>query len=276
MYASDFEYDGHYLSDFGFVVCDFDGASSYDVISAGSQITFNKVSRHRGKKYGLSGTTYEECITATFDICKDPCVYDDSIITSDEYRDIMRWLNRSQFLKFRMFNSADDMDDDDYEKETCFFYASFNIEKIKMYDKLYGLRLTMETNTPFGFAMPLSYTFNVDNTSATYTLFDMSDEIGYTYPDMEISIGESGNLTIYNDMTDCTFYISDCTAGENITINGDTMIIETDSSTHDIGSCFNFEFLSIGNTVNERANNITASIPCTIVISYSPTIKETP
>ena len=49
MYASDFEYDGHYLSDFGFVVCDFDGASSYDVISAGSKITFNKVSRNRGK-----------------------------------------------------------------------------------------------------------------------------------------------------------------------------------------------------------------------------------
>lgn len=275
MYASDFEYDGHYLSDFGFVVCDFDGASSYDVISAGSKITFNKVSRNSGKKYGLNGTSYDECITATFDICKDPCFDEDGTITSDEYRDLMRWLNRGRFLKFRMLNELDDSEDE-FDRETCYFYASFNIEKIKMYDKLYGLRLTLETNAPFGFALPLSYTLSFDGSDEESTLFDMSDEIGYTHPNMTINVMGDGDLTIYNDMTDCTFYISDCTDGEVITVNGETMVIETTSQDHDLGECFNFEFLSIGNTVDNRENHITASIPCEIEITYSPIIKETP
>ena len=51
MYACDFEYDGQYLSDYGFIICNFNGSSDFDVVSAGSKITFNTVSRHRGKKY---------------------------------------------------------------------------------------------------------------------------------------------------------------------------------------------------------------------------------
>lgn len=275
MYASNFEYDGHYLSDFGFVVCSFDGASSYDVISAGSNITFNKVSVDKGRRYGLNGTTYEECITATFDICKDPCYGSDGIITSDEYRDIMRWLNRSRFLKFRMLHELDGSTDE-FDRETCYFYASFNIEKIKMYEKLYGLRLTMETNAPYGYALPLTYTFEFSGPDDRQLLFDMSDEIGVTYPDMKIKILEGGDITIHNDMTDCDFIITDCVADEVITITGNTMIIETSSDSHEIGSCFNFEFLSIGNTIDSRENHLTASLPCEVEITYSPTIKETP
>lgn len=275
MYANDFEYDGNCLSDFGFVVCDFDGASSYDVISAGSNIIFNKVSVGSGRRFGLNGTSYEECVTATFDICKDPCLEGDGVITSDEYRDLMRWLNRKRFLKFRMLYDLEDYNDG-VDRETCYFYASFNIEKIKMYDKLYGLRLTMETDAPYGYAVPLSYNFKFDGSESDNVLFDMSDEIGYIYPDMTINILGSGNLTIYNDMTDCTFYLSDCVAGETISITGNPMIITTSISSHDIGACFNFEFLSIGNTFNNRENHITASLPCEIEITYSPIIKETP
>ena len=148
MNAIDFEYDGQYLSDYGFIICDFDGASGVDTISAGSTLTFNKVSQFNGRNFSLASTQYENCISTTFDICKDPEKYekDEMEISTDEFRDLMRWLNRTEFLKFQLHDS-----DIDYE-EGCYFDASFNIEKIKINEILYGLRLTMETNKPFAYA----------------------------------------------------------------------------------------------------------------------------
>lgn len=99
MRAIDFEYDNQYLSDYGFIICDFNFSSGANEVDAGSTITFNKISRHSGKRYGLSSTQYDECITTSFDICKNPDIYDpeDMEISNDEYRDIMRWLNRREF-----------------------------------------------------------------------------------------------------------------------------------------------------------------------------------
>ena len=62
MYACDFEYDGQYLSDYGFVICNLNGTSDFDTVSAGSRITFNTVSRHRGKMYSLTGTQYDDAL----------------------------------------------------------------------------------------------------------------------------------------------------------------------------------------------------------------------
>ena len=59
MYALDFEYDGRYLSDYGFVICNFGGASDMDVVSAGSKITFNSVPMSFGKRISLTGTHSE-------------------------------------------------------------------------------------------------------------------------------------------------------------------------------------------------------------------------
>lgn len=159
MYALDFEYDGQYLSDYGFIICNFDGSSGMETVSAGSSVTFNKVARHSGKKYGLTSTQYDECIEATFCIGKDPAVYgkDNMQITNDEYRDLMRWLNRREFLKFQLLGG------DDYDGETCYYEASFNIGKIKIAEVLYGMELTMETNKPFGYGQEQSITWNVSD-----------------------------------------------------------------------------------------------------------------
>ena len=59
----DFEYDNRYLSDFGFIICHFDGSSGIETVSAGSAITFSKVSRNSGKQYSLiSPTTNTESL----------------------------------------------------------------------------------------------------------------------------------------------------------------------------------------------------------------------
>lgn len=269
MYALDFEYDGQYLSDYGFVICNIGGASDMDVVSAGSKITFNTVARHYGKKYSLTSTSYDECIQATFDICKNPEFYDDLHITNDEYRNIMRWLNRREFLKFRLLN-----EDDDYD--TCFFMSSFNIDKVVVNKELYGFQLTMETDKPFGYGHEQVVSWLIKDTSKPKILSDMSDEIGHTYPDMTITINQSGNLTIYNELEDCTMVIKNCSAGEVININGDAQIITSSMNSHHLYDDFNFEFFRIGNTFNNRNNKITVSLPCKLELRYTPIIKDTP
>lgn len=269
MYACDFEYDGQYLSDYGFIICNFNGSSDFDVVSAGSKITFNTVSRHRGKNYSLTGTEYGECITATIDICKDPEVYQDLRITNDEYRDIMRWLNRNEFLNFQLLN-------EDKEQETCYYEASFNVDKVLVDGVLYGLELSMETNKPFGYGQELTVSWTVSDPSKSHVISDMSDEIGYTYPSMVITCNRAGDLTLHNDMEDCTMVLKNLSVGEVITIDGSTHIIKSSLDSHKIYDDFNFEFFRIGNTINNRNNRITASLPCKLEFSYTPIIKDTP
>lgn len=272
MYAIDFEYDGQYLSNFGFIICDFDSTSGADIISAGSKITFNKVSLNRGRQYSLTSTQYDECISTTFDICKNPDEYDyeDMVISKDEYRTLMRWLNRREFLKFHVLN------EDEYYAEPCYFNASFNIEKIEIGCKLYGMRLTMETNSPFGYGDEISSILLFSDSSAYHHVKYVSDEIGSICPDVTITCNADGDLTIYNELVDCTTVIKNCAAGEIITMNGSAQIISSNYNSHDICNDFNYEFLRIGNTINVRNNRISVSIPCKIEVKYSPIIKDTP
>lgn len=272
MYAIDFEYDGQYLSDFGFIICDFDSTSGANVVSAGSKITFNKVSLNRGKKYSLTSTQYDECISTTFDICKNPDEYDyeNMVISKDEYRALMRWLNRREFLKFHVLS------EDEYYAGECYFNASFNIEKIEIGCKLYGMRLTMETNSPFGYGDEITTILTFSNTSVHGYVNYVSDEIGAIFPDVTITCNADGDLTIYNELEDCTTVIKNCTAGEIITLNGVAQIISSNYDSHDICNDFNYEFLRIGNTINSINNSISVSIPCTIEVKYAPIIKDTP
>ena len=272
MYAIDFEYDGQYLSDYGFIICHFDFSTGANVANAGSKITFEKVSRNRGKQYSLTNAKYDECVTTSFDICKNPDLYDyeEREISNDEYRDLMRWLNRREFLKFQAF------DEDDKERDTCYFNVSFNVEKVKIAEKLYGLRLNLESDKPFGYGQELTTSWVFSDVSVSKILSDMSDEIGYVYPDMKITCNQAGDLSIFNELENCTMLIRNCSVGEVITIKGNEQIITSSYDSHDICNDFNWEFFRIGNTIDNRNNRISVSKPCAIVITYSPIIKDTP
>lgn len=274
MRAIDFEYDNQYLSDYGFIICDFNFSSGANEVDAGSTITFNKISRHSGKRYGLSSTQYDECVTTSFDICKNPDIYDpeDMEISNDEYRDIMRWLNRREFLKFQVIDDGND----NFERDTCYYNASFNVNKIKINEKLCGMRLTMETDKPFGYGQEQSVSWTFSDSNVSKILSDISDEIGYTYPTVIITINRNGDLSLYNELENCTTVIKNCKVGEVITLNGDTQIITTTYAGHDISNDFNYEFFRIGNTINNRNNRISVSLPCNVVIKYTPIIKDTP
>lgn len=268
MYFEDFEYDGKLLSDYGFIICNFNN-SGIESVNGGSNLTFNKVMREQGKVYGLSSTMYGDCLECTFQVCKNPCIYNEFDIDNNTYREIARWLNRREFLPFKPLNSGTGGSGEIWYK------GSFNISKMTMNSKVYGLELTLVTDKPFGYGKERSEVFSFANSNQAMIFSDMSDEIGISYPNMRILCGGDGDLTIKNVTFPCTTTIRNCSYGEIIDIDGDAKIITSSVSSHDISDDFNYEFFRIENKYRERDNKITVSFPCDIKFSYYPIIKDT-
>lgn len=260
MKATDFEYDGLALSDFGYIICSFSEEGLQTI--TGSQITFNTVSTQSGAKFELTSVEYGEALQTTFQICKNTCNGDKELeIPLKEYRDLMSWLGRKQFHKFKLLKD---------EYLDIYFEASFNVSRIEIDGKLYGLELTMTTNRPFALGEPRSII--IDNADSTVkTIMSESDEEGYIYPKMEITIKNDGNLSIYNEAEDRTMYIANCSANE--VINIDYPIIRSSIASHKIQNDFNWNFFRLASTFQNKKNKITITLPCTIKMTYSPIIK---
>lgn len=267
MYATDFIYDGKYLSDYNFIICSIGSSDGVNEVSAGSEITFNQVAMSQGEKYSLTSTRYDTCISTTFDICKDPDYFEDIEITESEYREIIRWLNRKEYLKFCFRTNYD---------RVCYYNASFNIKNIYINDVLYGFRLTMNTNKPFGYGEEIEVVLSTTTTDTTVIVKDESDEIGFIYPQLKVHIGDTaGDLIITNEThaPDTPTIIRNCLAGEVITIDCENQVIDSTYSKH-ICDDFNYRFFKLGNYFRIDENEISISLPCKVTITYKPIIKN--
>lgn len=263
MLVLDFEYDGLLLSDFGCMICNLDKSGGIDTSSVGSQISFSTTPILKGVHHVLADTRYEECLTATFQICKNPCYYhgDEAYMNAEEVAELMRWLNRKSFHKLRL-------DLEGYER--VYFNGSFNADVVKYGSDVMGLSLTLTTDAPFGKGDTVYKKFNV--TANQPVLFkDTSDEIGFIYPETKITCGQSGNLTITNEIENRTCIIGNCTSGEIITMN--YPVIESSLQSHKIADDFNYSFFRVANTWNNRVNKITLSLNCALEFSYNPICK---
>ena len=261
MKAFDFEYDNRKLSDFGFIICTF-GSKGLETVSNGSQITFNTISALGGSKHELISTEYEDCLGTTIQICKNSCAGDVMEISSIEFREMTRWLNRKKFLKFKIL-------DENYID--LFYEAIINVSRIEMDGKLVGLELEIFTNRPFALKEPRI--INIKNLveNGKYSLNDTSYEEGYIYPHTEIIISESGDLKIHNAIENRDTYIANCVAGEIITM--DYPVIQSSISSHNIQNDFNWNFFRVANTFDNSRNDLTISIPCVIKVEYCPVVK---
>ena len=265
MKAFDFEYNGKFLSDYGFTICNF-GNKGLETISNGSKISFNTTPMFNGSKYLLTHSQYDECLEANFSICKDSCKTlsgDVEPISLEEQSFIMRWLNRKSFKKFKLLQ-------DGYEE--IYFEGSFNIDKYELDGNVYGFNLNFISNRPFAIYEPLPYKFSLTSDNLTYSITDISDEIGHIYPKVKIVCKSDGHLIITNSIEENrTTVIKNCV--ENEVIEMEYPIIKTSVSTHKIQNDFNYNFFRIANTEDKIVNNITFSIPCDVEMVYSPIKK---
>ena len=271
MYAVDFTYDNKKLSDFNFIVCKFDGKSDVEATDKGSEITFVTSPMQSGKRYVTGGTKYDECLSTSFQICKDPDFYDQSEmrISSEEFRALSRWLNRRQYLWFK----ASDWCDPDEARP--WVRASFTLTRLDIGNVTYGIELEMQTDSPFCYGDEVIKEYTFSNNSLSAKLIDENDEIGETFPSLKITCGQSGTLTIEDDRTGCSCSVANCISGEVIEFSGDTKIVTASNAMHDIANDFNYDYFCFGNTYNNRENIITVSMPCTMELRYRPIYKDT-
>lgn len=261
MKAYDFQYDNINLSDKGFIICSF-GDKGLETVDNGSQITFNTLSNLGGSKYSLISTQYEDCLEATIQICKYSCFADIEEISSSEFRDLMKWLNRKKFLKFKLL---------DEQHIDLYYEASFNVSKIEIDGRLYGLELDVITNRPFALKEPKTITIKNLVQNGKHSINDTSCEEGYIYPEVEITIVEDGDLNIHNAIENRNTVIKNCTAGEVIIM--DYPVVTSSLLSHNIQNDFNWNFFRVANTYENSRNDLTISIPCTIKVKYSPIVK---
>ena len=273
IYAIDFEYDGSYLSDFRFIVCSINEGGGANVMDAGSAISMETVSMSRGAHFELTSAKYDKALETSFQICKDPDKFDpeEREITRNEFRELSAWLNRGQFLPFCI------RDDDDLYSEACYYNASFNLSKIQIAGRTYGIELKMTTDSPHGHGELEETQFLFETVDEYAEMLCAGDEYGFVYPDLNITCNAGGDLHLSCDLGRCDFKVRNCTSGEVIKVDGKRRIITTSSSTHDIANDFNYEFFRIGITREDRLNGITSKgIPCLVSISYEPTVKDVP
>lgn len=262
MVFRDFEFAGEKLSDYGFMVCSYDGGSDFETMTMGGDLVFTTVSEYNGKHWLLVNAGYEEALTATFYICPNPCVYGDRYrITDDVHRWVMRWLNRPTFEVFRPLR-----------RDNAVFYNGSFVVKAQLYNGRHiGYELTLQTDRPFGYGETEEFEFEADE-ETTFKMLDSSDEIGDIYPHMEVTCDEAGDLVITNSMDEnYSTIITGCEAGETIVF--DHPLITTDATAHKLPQCFNYDFPRISNTYDENTNIFTFSIPCSVKMSYNPIRK---
>lgn len=179
----------------------------------------------------------------------------------------MKWLNRKEFHKLALIDRYEPM------QNLIYYDGSFNINRIQFGGILIGLELTFVQSRPFGYTGQVTRKFTIEK-NGSFVIGVESDEFGTIAPDqVKITLYESGDLYLSNDREYDGTCIKNCSSGEVITINCVSQIAQTQVQSHKLYDDFNFHFIGLVNQFGNNINTITASIPCTIEIKYTPICK---
>lgn len=179
MLVTDFEFAGQKASSWGLMPCMFD-SSDTATVSNGSKLTFSTANPANSDTWYFVGSKYPEVLTGTLQIMKKNCSgkYDDQFFTLDEIRAISRWLNRKDGYH-RLVLTIEDMPG----YEDIWFNAYINVSVIEQVGKVVGLELEITTDKPYGyFAERVAHIELSQDTNMSGTVYDISDEIGISYP----------------------------------------------------------------------------------------------
>lgn len=264
MSFSNFFYDDIALSDFNngkYVIGYF---STNDHLEEGKQ-NINQVSLFNGREQPFVYINYEDTLSFTITVIKNPCVTDQYAFTIEEMEELKRWLCRPAPHRFKI-------DAPDYVN--IFWEGTFEIEEEVIGAQRGGLTLTFKSTRPYALQDDVIYSGGTE-ANQEILINDVSTEIGYIYPTIVVTCLTGGNLSIYNDFDQRTTIVNNCSANETITFSKYLQISTTDSG-HAISNDFNYQFLRIGNNYVTTENIITFSLPCEYTITYNPIRKVLP
>ncbi len=280
MYTKNFEYDNEKLSDYGMIVCSFNGSGGMETVSCGSDITFLQEKAGGANRFLLYSTAYDSAFSAVFHICKDPALIQknsDMYFTTTEISALQKWLCQKQYRKFKI-------DQDDYRH--FYWNAVFSVKQINFNGSVIGMELTLYTDAPFCYMDEIVIEKECRE-DTLFEIYDSSDEEGYLFPDLRIKFLENGRdiagpdgsvkyqkaFTLTNTQDRHSCIIQNCSANEVITINGKSQMISSSVPGHCLGADFNFFFPKIINSYKDNKNIFSCNINCLLTLSYSPIRK---
>ena len=238
--ARDFTFCNKKLSDFGFVIANFD-SSSDDSASCGN-IEIVTTRPPMNTKNIIHGVSYGEPIKLEFQVVKfdfSKCICSENPVTDEEQENLMRWLVKTSYNYIN------------FDDEDVYFNVTMNVTPKKVGGVIRGFEITATNDSVYSYSK--EHTTTLLSGSNIFT--DNSSVIGYTYPKLVITVASDGDVIIEHTI-DRKTTISNCVANEVITIDCEHEIITSSVESHDLSSDFNFVFFRFFNTENTRENTI--------------------
>lgn len=137
--------------------------------------------------------------------------------------------------------------------------------------------------TPYALQEDKSFNIELSDALESDIVFT-SDVYGYIDADYVITVKEAGNLKFntyyYNPNTesytlDREFTVQNCITDEKIYVKGDTQLVTSSRTVHELGKDCNFILPRIVNTYQsddeEVRNKIKSNLKCNVQITYNPT-----
>ncbi len=142
IFAKDFLFDGQRASDFGCMVCSFNGSGGLET-AAGGEIEYNAVKLPGRNEFGFYGSQFNTAVTWNFSICKNPCKKGNYYFDQYEESMIRKWLVKTDGYRMMQF------DQDGYED--IFYNVYFNAMPHQHLGKTVGFDLTATSDCAYGF-----------------------------------------------------------------------------------------------------------------------------
>lgn len=253
VYTKGFIYDGKTSDDFGILVCKIKGNEPSD--TSGGEIEITKIeSPIQNRWYKSGNSNYTDALQFSFQMCKSNFQPFDAY----EYSSISRWLCRKDNYKDFMITRKD--------YDNIHFYTQFNISPVEVAGNIVSITVTGIADSPFGYSQINKYVIK-SNGFTEYTIFDLSDEIGYIYPDIEIDITDNCDIFITNLHENRTFILKNCVANEIIKIDGKLLQMTTNAE-RNLYADTNYIYPRISNDYDNRKNIFQIYGNCTVTMKY--------
>jgi hypothetical protein len=231
--------------------------TTMEIVNNSGETTLETVRAGNSSAFHIVKQDYDSPLSFTLQVINE----DASDIDAVKEREITRSLcKRGIYLDFVI-------DDDRYYN--LVLKANISNPKIIRIGKVYGMEFTVTCKYPYAHSRIIKKTFNITTENQQIRLFVNHDDDNYIYPNIEIILNTSGNLTITNIKDTKIFSISNVSNGEKIKIDGLIPLISTSISSHAIWQNFNKNWLRLV----DGMNTLTINIPCTLTLSYQEARK---
>lgn len=248
-----FVFDGIACNEYGVMCVSFASPGMKTIPSQESELKTEK--SVRGEIFHITSQKYSNPLTYTMQIVNK----DYTPISAIQERALKKWLcKRGGYKLFCVLEKR---------YADIWFFANINNPKLINVCDTVGMELTVTTNAPFGFSDVRDKRWIMAGNDVIEDLYVDNDEELPIYPDLQITMNESGTLTLVNNSitdVDNTLKLENLISGEVITLDCSYPYISSSVQTHNIFNDFNkfWPYLIDG------YNRVTVDKSCTLEFKY--------